>query len=209
MKRILTTIALILGLSGCGAAPLNHDPVIHFHVDKDAKPATRECLQFSADKWREQTSGIADVSFEYDYNKHDPKEALAIKAYDRVVMWQSTTEEVVEYEREMSEDGAWKLMGQASGKVTNTIRMPIEVRLVEDRLGDPNLCRLTVIHEFGHAFGIPHLGKNTDIMFPSVDTRRTVCLKRDDLMAFAFLHQVPFEHMKPCPNQDDLPNPVE
>lgn len=184
--------------------PSVKDPTLTMHVDTSYQPAERQCLEQSAEQWRQQTSGLANVSFEYDYNVRDVVSVLTHKLHNRVVRWTSETPYVVLVEELESEpDHKYTLLGQVNGKgIQDPFKLPIEMGMVMDRLEDNHMCRLTAIHELGHVFGVPHMPYLTDIMYPSVYTPRSACLKGVDLTAFAQLNGLPGELMKPC--QDDV-----
>lgn len=205
--RILAPLLILLGLSSC-AMPSVKDPTLVMHVDTSYTPTERQCLEASAQQWRDQTSELANVQFQYDYNTKDIVSALVNKTHHRVVRWTSETPYVKLTEELQSEpDAPYILLGQVNGKgILNPYGQPIEMGLVMDRLQDDHLCRLAAIHELGHVFGVPHMPYKTDIMYPSVIPSRTACLKNEDLVAFAQLNGFPGEYMKPCP--DDVFPPV-
>ncbi len=176
------------------------------HVDTSYGPLERQCIVDSAEQWRSQTRGLADVELEFDYDTHKPLEVARRRLSNRIVRWSSQSPVVVEIEKELTEDqeDPYILLGQVNGKgIRDPWHNPIEMRLVADRLQDPHTCRLTAIHEFGHVFGIPHLPNKTDIMYPSVSYSRSACLKAEDLLAFCFYNDCANVDMKPCP--DDPP----
>ncbi len=199
----LSALGLMLGLGACALPTIpgqSSEPTITFHVDTRFTAPERDCLEVSAGIWRGQTTGLANVKFKYDYNVSNVGSVLENKLNDRLVRWVSTTPDVVEREKREPDEEPWTLLGLADGKVTDVIRTPIQVSLVMDRLEDRHKCILTALHEFGHALGLPHLGKLTDIMYPAVYPPRSACLKHEDLLVFAAINKYPFEQMHPCPN---------
>ncbi len=174
-------------------------PQMTYHVDTSFTADERQCIEYSTKQWRDQTIGLADIQLAYDYEPGKLGNVLEHALNDKIVRWTSTTPEVVVYEREMSTPKKpWILLGQTAHKITDPIRLPITVSLVMDRLQDAHECHLTTIHELGHGFGLPHIGHQSDIMFPSVDLRRSDCLKNDDLVMFSMVNQLPGGLMKPC-----------
>ncbi len=205
MLKKIAAFLFGLSLTGCGVHLPGQPttPTMTYHADTSFTEPERQCLEVSAGIWRGQTSGLADIRFKYDFNTHSTKSVLENQLNDRLERWTSDNPEVKKYESDF-EEGQF-LLGFAEGKITNTIRTPIEVHLVMDRLRDPHMCQLTAIHEFGHAFGVPHLdNKVTNIMYPSVHPGRTACLKSDDLLAFSILNKVPSNLMIPCPDDPGL-----
>lgn len=176
-----------------------------FHADVDFSPTERSCLEASAQQWREQTQGIADVGFVYDYKPKDPKSIVLNLTHNKLIKWSSTTPKVEEVEA-IQEDPSYELLGltMRSGGLDSYPRLPTTIGLVMDRLQDDHMCRLTVIHELGHAFGIHHMVGNSNIMYPSVDIGRTACLKHDDLLAFCFANDCGNVEMKQCAYQTEL-----
>lgn len=208
VKSAVLGLIAVIGLSGC-IHPFNKEPTLTYHADKRFTPPERQCIKESTDKWSTQTSGLADISVEYDYDPTSVGSVLEYKGKDRLVRWTSNTPEVKEFEgrmREAEDVEEWTLLGLASGKLTDPVRVPFEVRLVADRFVDKegqfsnHMCQLTTIHEFGHNFGIPHLPRRTNIMYQSVIMDRTACLKHEDLFAFSLLNKLPMSLMKPCPD---------
>ncbi len=205
IKTSFLSLLLAIGISGC-ALPSVKDPTLVMHVDTSYTPPERQCLEQSAQQWRDQTSGLANVQYEYDYNPKDIVSVLTHKLDNRVVRWTSETPYVKLLEEMESEpDAPYTLLGQVNGKgIKDPFRLPVEMGLVMDRLQDNHMCRLTAIHELGHVFGVPHMPAMTDIMYPSVISKRTACLKDHDLIAFAQINGLPGELMKPC-KDDDFP----
>ncbi len=205
--KLAAILLSLIGLSGC-AMPSVKDPTLVMHVDTSYTAPERKCLEQSAQQWRDQTSELANVQFEYDYNVKDVLSVLYHKKDNRVVRWISETPYVKLVEQMQSTpDGPYVLLGQVNGKgILDPYHLPIEMGIVMDRLqdglaeGDGHMCKLTVIHELGHVFGVPHMPYTTDIMYPSVIAERSACLKSVDLVAFAQLNGLPGELMKPCPD---------
>jgi hypothetical protein len=201
--KYLTALLFAFALTGC--AMRNKEPMITMHVDTSFTMPERQCLEASADQWRYQTSEFADVEFKYDFNSHSVTSVGENFLHDRVVRWTSDNPTVKAIEEANAEPGSpYMLLGQVNGHHLNDeVRLPIEMRLVADRLGDAHTCRLTAIHELGHVFGLPHMAKATDIMFPAVMLERTECLKKDELTLFSYLDHGTNIEMKPCDDQPD------
>lgn len=204
--RSLFALAIVgLGLGGC-IGPFNKEPTLTYHADVRFTTDERKCISESTEQWRSQTAGTADADVVYDYNPGKVSDVIEFKGRDRLVRWTSEDTEVKALD---GPDHSFYLLGLASGKITDPVRLPIEVHLVADRFAtvdgySAQICKLTTIHELGHAFGLPHLGRKTDIMYPSVIYQRSACLKHEDLFAFGILNKVPMGVMKPCPDDPDF-----
>jgi hypothetical protein len=171
------------------------------HGDVNFSATERKCIEDSADQWRAQTNGLADVYFDWDYNSSDPKSVAKHWGTHRALRWTSQTPEVVRLEMEEEEESGWPyvLLGQVSPGGGIHSSTTVEMRLVADRLVDSNICRLTTIHELGHFFGLPHVETSRyNIMYPSVNAKNTACLKPDDLLMYCMVNSCGSVPMKPC-----------
>lgn len=192
-------------MAGCFLGPAR-EPTLRMHVDTSFSKDEVKCIEDAADLWRTQTHGLADPELVYDYDTKNPLEVARRRLSNRLVRWTSENPVLVEYEKELSEEAGYEvtILGQVNGKgIKDPLHNPIEMRLVADRIPDHHKCVLTAVHEFGHVFGLPHATRRTDIMYPSVDVRRTACLKNDDLLMFCFLNDCGNVKVDPCP--DDAP----
>ncbi len=215
----LTALIFCLGMliQGC-FLNASKEPTIVMHADTLFSPDERACMEQSAQQWRDQTNGLADAHFVYDYKTADPISYLEMKLHHRVVRWTSENPVLAEMERQGTERERLEdpdappyiILGMVSPGIGlhHEPQWPVEMRLVADRLqNDPNFeymhrCKLTTIHELGHVFGLQHLENNdANIMFPSVNMGRKACLKKDDLLVFCYLNNCGNVAMKPC--EDD------
>lgn len=200
MKKLF--LALLLSLTGCFLPA--RDPTVTMHGDSSFLPQERECLQDSANKWSEQTSGLVDIKLDWDYDAKDPVSVVKHLPTNRLERWTSTTPEV-----QMYNDEGLIVLGLVKGKgIKDEFRRPIRMYMVMDRLQDPHDCRLTGIHEFGHVLGLPHIegpGMEGAIMYPYTIHERSACLKKEDLMLFCFVNDCGKVQMKPC-EDDHLPS---
>ncbi len=194
-------LGLFLAVSSTGCLMPAANPVT-MSVDVQFSQAERECLQDSAKQWKAQTNGLADVRFEYDYNSRDIQSVLTHKLAHKVVRWTTLTPRV----QDMTNEGfiVLGMVSKVDSILTGGPVRPAELRLVADRLEDPNVCRLTAIHELGHLFGINHIKWNEHaIMYPSVRGDRKACLKTDDLIGFCSENDCGNVQMFPCQDSED------
>lgn len=203
MRRILS--ALALGLTGC-VLPAK-EPNLVLHADVRFSQAERHCMEEAAAQLDEQTDGFATVGFKYNYNPDSLFSEVKQSVFNnRVVRWTSTTPDLVEYEKTYQErhGSEFRLLGQTNGADVHGSRT-IEIRLVADRLTDPHMCKLTMMHEIGHIYGLDHLPSSRgNIMHPMVISGRTDCYKREDLSVFCSLNGCDFSKMKPCPDHQPV-----
>jgi hypothetical protein len=196
--KLLTTVLCLLGLNGCAFLPAR-EPTVTLHADKAFNGPERQCIKESADQWRSQTQGLADANVVYDYDPTNVDQVLKFQLKDRLVKWDSSMPLV-----RAEDEGDALLLGQVwpKGGIHNDWKIPVEMRLVSDRLTDLHKCKLTAVHELGHVFGVPHIPSDPgNIMFPSVIPTRTACLKNEDLLVFCMVNDCGRVEMKPCPDQ--------
>jgi len=214
----LSTLALYMGLlaTGCTTAVPVKAPDVLLHGDESFTLTERqECVQWAADKWYQQTQGLADLQVVWDVDSGDVKSLKAHQSDNRLLKLSSTSPMTVEQDKEsyedcmdgLHDDGACKtikLMGITSpsggikSPVHTVLKQNLTVGLVTDRFTDIHVCRLVTLHEFGHVFGIPHQDHITSIMFPSVVEGQSECMKPEDLMAFCYANDCGAVQMKPC-----------
>ncbi len=212
--RVLSYLfaVIVFLLAGCGIRPAD-DPTLLMHGDVQYNTNERDCIEKASAQWAEQTSGVAVIDVVWDYNSLDPQNMRHHAKDHRIVRWTSKTQLVVEEEKEqteacMDETGqteeqcSYTLLGQVSpgsGIHNAPIHIPVEMRLVADRLTDPLTCKNTALHEFGHVLGLPHITSNkASIMYPSINPQMKGCLSYEDLMMFCFKNDCGQMEMKPC-----------
>ncbi len=201
MNRLYSLILCLFMATGCMAQV--RPPTVSFHADTGFTAPERTCLEDSAKQWEDQTSGLVQFEYIYDYQTSNPLSVFSNMVNNRVVRWTSNTPLVVEMERQQTEDPAepYTLLGMVtpSGGIHNSAFKSVEMRLIADRLTDPNICKLTAVHELGHILGLKHIESNVqNIMYPSVLPTRKACLKKDDLLFFCYLNDCANVEMKPC-----------
>ncbi len=171
-----------------GCAGRMSEPKIVFHADVAFTKPERECMDLASAKWDDQTAGVAAVDFVYDYT---PGMVLPSgwQKYHTVSRFTSETPELVAKEDDyfIKHGKPFIHFGWARGDIHMAWPGPIEMVLVMDRIQDPLTCRITVMHELGHVFGLEHDESNkSNIMYPSVDPKQNPsnCLSVEDLYQF-------------------------
>src|SRR5690242_15682279 len=86
MKNVFIALLALIGL---GCSYQYSSPMLTMHADVDFMSAERDCLEKSADKWREQTSDMGDVRFVYDYQPKSLTSVIENRLKHRVVRWTS------------------------------------------------------------------------------------------------------------------------
>jgi hypothetical protein len=198
MKNLVLYIVLwIASLGSVGCLGGRQEPRIVMHADAQFLPEERACVEWSADMWREQTSGLADAKFVWDYNS---KDAVSVQKHkDDNVLLRVTGENPVVVE--IDNEGEGSLLGLVTHGPP--VRMSLVVdRFYQDRSLNKDECHRVSLHELGHVWGIPHISRNpSNIMFPVELPQRTACLKADDLLGFCFENDCGNIEMHPCPDQ--------
>lgn len=203
-KSVAAVIAIASLTVGCFLPA--KEPTLTMHADVSFNEIERNCIDSSAEQWRYQTNGLADIRVKYDYDSHDPVSVLEHVTKHRIVKWSSSHPQLVEFEAELNEDlepgePVRFILGQVGTKngIHNAFRLPVEMRLVSDRFYSGQLCRNVTIHEFGHVLGVPHItSSEKNIMFPVALADRKPCLKEDDLLAFCYFNDCGNVKMEAC-----------
>ena len=85
-----------------------------------------------------------------------------------------------------------------SGGIHNPAGSRVIGGFVADRISSLGVRTQVMIHEFGHALGLPHVGARQAMMYPSADPHRTDCLKKPDLVAICDVNECGKYKMIPC-----------
>lgn len=196
-------------MAGCGMFASNA-PTIAFHADTNFTAPERVCLAESAKQWHDQTSGLVDITYTYDYDGKSSKSVIDNQHNARLTRWNSDmflvkeTEAYLEHSRGAEPDSI-QLLGQMRTEdgIHNKYGQPLEVVLVMDRLQNPIDCKSIAIHEFGHALGLEHDDSAHVIMNTSY-VPGTACLKKNDLLQFCINNKCADVPMHPCPDDEPL-----
>lgn len=168
------------------------------HADKDFTVAEREVMYSAAAIWSRQTSGVADIQlvFDVDFESLMGLQEHVKNGHNLVLRAESWMDMVI---REDASVGHGVVLGwMTAGGIHNPGRLPVTGVFVEDRLEDRNVALQTVIHEFGHVLGLPHVPSVQSIMYPGIIRSRKACLKRPDLAAFCQVNDCGTSKMLPC-----------
>lgn len=225
MRRLIAVLGL--ALAGCVVPAVRYptnEPKVVFHADVRFSQQTKDCIVYGATKWAEQTDGVAEATVEFDYNGSDIG-SMAEHVFDsKIELWSRFEERTAQADAEnkakcerTKKDPSVLCVGTILGRVTpaggvkGSLGGQISMILVEDRFEDEHACKLVALHEFGHAFGVPHLSNPAAIMYPEIRTQNTECLKELDLTAFCTVNSsfcTRDKTMKPCEKIKELDNGI-
>jgi hypothetical protein len=189
MKK--TLLSLLLLLSGCAAQ--QYEPTMVMHADTSFTEQERGCMIDAAYQWSAQTNGIVDTRFEFDYDSKSTWSKINHARHHRVERWLSDDENTKEADKAI---GGY-ILGQASGDIHSTVS-PAEMRLVVDRFESDRVCKLVVLHELGHVYGMDHIEGPENIMFKQIGRQRNTCLRTPDLREFCKHNECGKVELKGC-----------
>lgn len=168
---------------------------VTFHADTDFTEKEREAIQEACDIWRKQTGGqaVITVVYDLDFNSATGLEEH-VQAKDNLVLRATSDMDMVAV---ADGDEPGSVLGwMTSGGIHNPERNPIRGVFVVDRMAGVFLS--VVVHEFGHALGLPHNPARQAVMYPSVNPSRTACLKRTDIASFCNINGCDGRPTYPC-----------
>lgn len=201
-------LALIIFLTGCARfdikslSPTFSDPKapkVVLHMDTAFTAEERLDANRAADMWRAQTSGVADIKLVYDLDFDDliGMHKLIDEKASLVVRYESGMVAVERADEESDCDGC-VLGWMTAGGVHNPRQTPLMGAFVADRITKPGIRAQVMLHEFGHALGLPHVASRQSIMYPAAVPGVAACLKQADLSAFCEVNVCNGAVMHPC-----------
>jgi hypothetical protein len=174
-------------------------PSLVLHMDTAFTPAERADADRASAVWKAQTSGVADIKLVYDLDFDDligMQKLIDAKA-NLVVRYESGMAAVAASDEEADCDGC-VLGWMTAGGVHNIKGKPVYGAFVADRIEGPGIRLQVMLHEFGHALGLPHVASRQSLMYPHAIPGRTACLKPADLTAFCEVNVCNGAVMHPC-----------
>lgn len=203
IRVILLTLFLTACTSSLGPADIipgfkdTLKPHIVFHMDTAFTECERADADLAAKIWNAQTEGVAQISLVYDLDLDSPVVLQELRHKNIVIRYESDMNAVRAADENSKCDGC-VLGWMTSGGVHNTKHTEVWGGFVADRMMEDNMRLQVMLHEFGHALGLPHVSSRQAIMYPNADASRTSCLKQPDLVAFCSVNDCGTHKMHPC-----------
>lgn len=169
------------------------------HCDVDFTSHERDWFTTAASIWAFQTNGLADIRVVFDLNFQDTYNLAYHRdqKHNLILRGDSSLELVQEEDRDCGRPGC-TLAFVTSGGIHNPWGKPINGVFIPERYPSDEYAIMVVLHEMGHMFGLPHLPSVQSLMFPSIISNRSACLKKADLSAFCDVNECGSTKMRPC-----------
>lgn len=195
----ITALALSILAFCCGKPPALPDggqpekpAVIEFHGDTEFTSSERDLITQSAMTWAIQTNNQAKITIRWDLDFMDLSDSMntIIKEGNILVKLTSDMPSVKAADCEADMFCRPTILGwTTSGGIHSPDAKRVQLALISDRFDSDNMYKQVVIHEMGHALGLPHVGSRQALMYPSIVRGRKACLKQPDLQAFCSVNQ--------------------
>lgn len=206
-----TAISLAISfLASACAVPAEYPapikPTVLMHGDTSFTPTERQYITESANIWRKQTDGLADIQIVWDLDMSDYSSVVKHALDNNIVRLATDDPDVVAQDCEMAEAAGYPegvcppallAFVSPSGGIHHPRHYPVNMYLIPERYENKGHFVSVSIHEMGHVFGMPHSPSPQAVMYPSNNAAKA-CLKQPDLVSFCTVNVCEGHTMHPC-----------